>query len=133
MYARLVTAADALRLSKSDNGPVAARGTRLVASLLRAEPQGPASGWALALDAAVGVGLAAVAVFEVAGRTGKERIVTPDGPFTVIVPEHPARSVVVVAALTALPLAARRIYPIAVWLAIVAAILVLQGETVPPV
>ncbi len=83
---------------------MAGRPGELFAALLRAEPRRRPSGWALALDAAVGVGAAAFAVFEVAGQ----------------VPLSPAGFVAVV--LTGLPLAARRVYPISAMIVIIAAI-----------
>jgi signal transduction histidine kinase len=46
---------------------------------------------------------------------------------------HPSALLLVAAALTALPLAVRRLYPIAVWLAIAAAIVSVHSSYVPPV
>lgn len=83
---------------------MAGRPGELFAALLRAEPRRRPSGWALALDAAVGVGAAVLALFEVAGQ----------------VPLSPAGFVAVV--LTGLPLAARRVYPISAMIVIIAAI-----------
>jgi len=95
---------------------MAGRPGELLAALLRAEPRRRPSGWALALDAAIGVGAAAVAIFEVAGE------VPPAGPM-----------VLGAAALTGLPLAARRLYPISAVLAIAAAICWIQfSPTAPP-
>jgi signal transduction histidine kinase len=96
----------------------------LLALLRRAEPRSAPSGWALALDAAVAVGAAAAAVFEVAERTIPERTVIPNNTIF---------TWTAVAALTALPLAIRRLYPITAWLAIVAAIVVVSRATVPPI
>jgi len=96
---------------------MAGRPGELIAALLRAEPRRSPSGWALALDAAIGVGAAAFAVLEVASE------VPPAGPM-----------VHVAAALTGLPLAARRLYPISAVLAIAAAICWIQfSGTAPPV
>jgi signal transduction histidine kinase len=86
-----------------DNGRMAGRPGELLAILLRAEPRRTPTGWALALDAALAVGVAALAVLEVAAEA--------QGPIALAA-----------AALTALPLAARRLYPISALLAIVAAI-----------
>jgi signal transduction histidine kinase len=82
---------------------MAGRAGDFFAALVRAEPRRMPSGWALATDAALGVGAAAFAVLEVTSR----------GPSLVGL---------VAAALTALPLAARRLYPISALLTIVAAI-----------
>ncbi len=91
---------------------MAGRPGELLAALLRAEQRSRPSGWALALDAAIGVGAAAVAALEVVGA----------GPIAVVA-----------AALTALPLAARRLYPISALLAIIAAISWIQfGNAAPP-
>jgi len=123
-----------------------------VAYLRRAQPREPApSGWALAFDAAVAVGAAAGAVYEMA-----ERAITADGVFPAgAVPPglrgqllpisekggvqffapvtHATVAMLILAALTALPLAFRRYYPITVWLVIAAAILMLRRPYVPPV
>ena len=112
---------------------MAARGNGLVGALLREESQTGASGWGLTLDAAVAVALAAVAILQVARDVGLERVVTPEGTFTFATSPHRATLVLTAAALTSLPLALRRVYPIGVWLTIVLAILLLQHETVPPV
>jgi signal transduction histidine kinase len=95
---------------------MAGREGRLLAALLRAEPRRTPSGWALALDAALAVGAAVFAVFEVAAK------VPPAGPVGTVA-----------AALTALPLAVRRLYPISALLAIVAAICWLQFSNIEPV
>jgi signal transduction histidine kinase len=113
---------------------MAGRTSGLLALLRRAEPQSAPSGWALALDAAVAVGAAAVAVIEVAQRTAQDRVVVPNGTvFIWPTPVHVAPTVFIAAALTALPLAVRRLFPITVWLAIVAAIVVVRQAAVPPV
>src|SRR5262249_23757154 len=51
-----------------------------------------------------------------------------DGP-----PTHASAAMLIAAALTALPLAGRRFYPITVWLAIAAAIVLVHHYYVPPV
>ena len=112
---------------------MAARGNGLVGALLREESETGASGWGLTLDAAVAVALTAVAILEVARDVGLQRIVTPEGAFTFATPANRPTAVLAAAALTALPLALRRVYPIGVWLTIVLAILLLRHETVPPV
>lgn len=123
----------------------------LLAFFQRAEQREPSpSGWALAFDAAVAVGAAAGAVYEMAERSITRAVVVPVTPGTVGMLLHPARSlggpaffdgpathasgaVLIAAALTALPLAARRFYPITVWLAIAAAIVAVRASYVPPV
>ncbi|MGH3300222.1 MAG: sensor histidine kinase [Streptosporangiaceae bacterium] len=95
---------------------MAGRPGELLAALLRAEPRRTPSGWALAMDAAIGVGAAAFAVVEVAGAR-------PLGPVALTV-----------AALTGLPLAARRLCPTWAFLAIVTAIFWIKfNETDQPV
>ncbi|HKF35136.1 MAG TPA: sensor histidine kinase [Jatrophihabitantaceae bacterium] len=107
---------DAIRPGDDDNGRMAARADQLLAFLGQRGPRSMPSGWALALDSAVAVALAAVAVSEVA-RHG-----APDNT-----------GVIATAALTALPLAARRLYPITVFLVIVAAIVATNGHYTPPI
>jgi signal transduction histidine kinase len=123
-----------------------------VAYLRRAEPREPApSGWALAFDAAVAVGAAAGAVYEMASRAIVSEVVYPvsavptglrgqllpieeKGGVQFFAPvTHPTVAMLILAALTALPLAFRRYYPITVWLMIAAAILLLRRPYVPPV
>ena len=133
---------------------------RLVAFFTRADPRGAApSGWALAFDAAVALGAAIGAVYEVAndtvGSVTRSAVLGPGGlpglPVVSIGPApvrirdnggvlvmqqmlvHPPFVALVAAALTALPLAARRIYPIGVWLTIAAAIVVVHHTSMPPV
>jgi signal transduction histidine kinase len=118
MYPNVVIMTDALRYRRRDNSPMAARTGGLLSLLRRAEPRSTPAGWALALDAAVAVVAAAAAVFEVADRT---------------IPADAILTWTAAAALTALPLAIRRLYPITVWLAIVAAIVVVSQATVPPI
>src|SRR5712691_10203889 len=102
---------------------MAGRAGELLAFLRRAGPRGTPSGWALALDAAVAVGAAAAAVLEVPQGPRPDRVVKLGSVIVgQTVATHPAAATLVAAALTALPLAARRLYPITVWLVIVAAI-----------
>ena len=127
---------------------------RLVAYFTRTDPREAApSGWALAFDAAIALGAAIGAVYEVGSRSeAVSSVIGPGGvpiilggPHTAPVRNlggmilmhaetvHPPVFVLVAAALTALPLAARRIYPIGVCLTIAAAIVVVHGYSVPPV
>jgi signal transduction histidine kinase len=79
------------------------------------------------------VGAAAGAVLEVAERTTERFVVLPGGAiqsWTATV--HAAPTALAAAALTALPLMVRRLYPITVWLVIIA-ILVMHNAGVPPV
>ena len=134
------------------NDGVAGRTGRLIAFFTRAEPRGaPPTGWALAFDAAVAVGAAIGAVYEMAERGNVAAVrVSPagygplSGPVPVpirivggdlggVVSVHPGFLLMAAAAMTALPLAARRFYPIGVWLAIGAAIVVVHSAYVPPV
>ena len=85
----------------------------LLAFFRQTEPRTAPSGWAITLDGAIAVGAAVAAVFEAAQTTSR-------GPVLGLV------------ALTALPLALRRVFPIAAWLGIIAAIMVVQQVTVPP-
>ncbi|MGH3208086.1 MAG: sensor histidine kinase, partial [Trebonia sp.] len=132
---------------------MAGRTGRLIAFLARAEPRGvPPTGWALAFDAAVAVGAAIGAVYEMAERsTGTAvRLSYPGyGPLGMPIrlpahviggslvsgpgPVHPGFALLAAAAMTALPLAARRRYPIGVWLAIAVAIVAVHSAYVPPV
>jgi signal transduction histidine kinase len=121
----------------------------LLAFFRRAEPRGPApAGWALAFDAAVALGAAAGAVWEVAHRTIETAIVVPGPPGTAgiqlpvrevggllatPIAAHAGIFVLAAAAMTALPLAFRRYYPISVWLVIAAAIVLVHPTDVPPV
>jgi signal transduction histidine kinase len=95
---------------------MAGRADELLAFLGQRGPRSTPSGWALALDAAVAVGLAAAAVLEVAQHLAPDRVVSTAA-----------------AALTALPLAVRRQYPIAAWLLIVVAIVALHDSYTPPI
>jgi signal transduction histidine kinase len=92
------------RPRSEDNERMAGRPRELLAAFLRGEPRRTPSGWGFALDAALAVGAAAFAVFEVAAAG-------PRSPMALVA-----------AALTALPLAARRLYPISALLVIIAAI-----------
>ncbi|HEV8221506.1 MAG TPA: histidine kinase [Streptosporangiaceae bacterium] len=113
---------------------MAGRIGRLLAFLRQAGPRSVPSGWALTLDATVAVGAAAAAVAEVAVRAGELLTVLPGGGVAVTtVHTHAPAAVLAGAALTGLPLAARRIFPITVWLVIVAAAVALQSAEVPPV
>ncbi len=94
----------------------------LLAALLRAEPRRSPSGWALALDAALAVGAAAFAVFEVLNHTGELTLPNGSGTHTYQVVALLGPLALVAAALTALPLVARRLYPISAMLAIIGAI-----------
>jgi signal transduction histidine kinase len=142
---------DAFGRFTGHNDAVAARTGRLMAFFARSEPRGaPPTGWALAFDAAVAVGAAIGAVYEMAERSvGATVMVAVPGyyPFGGPVPlparrvgglvvagqAHPGLLLLAAAALTALPLAARRFYPIGVWLAIAAAIVAVHAAYVPPV
>ncbi|WP_331743765.1 histidine kinase (plasmid) [Streptomyces sp. NBC_01136] len=86
----------------------------LLALVRQAEPRTAPSGWGITLDGAIAVGAAVAAVFEAAQTTSH-------GP------------VLGLMALTALPLALRRVFPVAAWLVIIAAIMAVQQTTVPPV
>ncbi|MFJ5310268.1 sensor histidine kinase [Streptomyces sp. NPDC088350] len=85
----------------------------LAAFFRRAEPRIAPSGLGMALDGVIAAGAAVAAATE-AART------TSHGPVLGLV------------AITALPLALRRVFPIAAWLGIIAAIMVVQQTTVPP-
>jgi signal transduction histidine kinase len=135
---------------------VAGRIGRLLAFFRRAEPRGaPPSGWALALDAAVAAGAAAGAVYEMArspaaGPGGAASITVFGSPAAVrhalqaglplsefghpllTGPVHASLLLLAAAALTALPLAVRRLYPITAWLVIIAAMVTVHGAFLPP-
>jgi signal transduction histidine kinase len=136
---------------------VAGRIGSLVAFFRRAEPRGAApTRWALALDAAVAVGAAIGAVYEMTQRSPARpgtATVTVVGssaavqhaiqaglplskigrPLLTLIPAHASLLVLAAAALTALPLAWRRLYPITAWLVIIAAIVIVQQDFVPKV
>ena len=106
----------------------------LLAFLRQAGPRSVPSGWGLTLDAAVAVGLAAAAVAEVAVRADELRTALPGAGIVVATTAaHAPAAVLACAALTGLPLAARRLAPITVWLVVVAAAVALQHTAVPPV
>ncbi|HTR92893.1 MAG TPA: histidine kinase [Trebonia sp.] len=129
---------------------MAGRIRRLLAFFGRAEAREPEpSGWALAFDAAVAVGAAVGAVYEMTQRALTQAVVVP-GPVELVTPfgvrmmppklfmpsgpaAHASAWLVLAAAMTALPLAGRRLYPITAWLAVIAAILVVHAAYVPPV
>jgi signal transduction histidine kinase len=112
---------------------VAGRIGGLLAFLRQAGPRSVPSGWGLTLDAAVAVGLAAAAVAEVAVRADELRTALPGAGIVVTTTAHAPAAVLACAALTGLPLAARRLAPITVWLVVVAAAVALQHTAVPPV
>jgi len=123
----------------------------------RAEPRGPVpSGWALALDGVVAVGAAVGAVYELMqrapARAGIASVTVTGSSATIqhalqsglplskvgrplfdVIPLHPSPLMLAAAALTALPLAWRRLYPITAWLVIIGAILIVQQDFVPKV
>jgi signal transduction histidine kinase len=127
-----------------------------VAFFRRAEPleAGP-SGWALAFDVTVAVGAAVAAVYEMMERSIARpgtTTVTLSGPVAAVqhaiqyglplaglgrpvyaAPVHASVVMLAAAALTALPLAWRRLYPITAWLVVIAAIVVVRSYYVPPV
>jgi signal transduction histidine kinase len=131
---------------------VAGRIGWLLAFFRRAEPRGaPPSGWVLALDAAVAVGAAAGAVYEMAERNLAQAVVVPGpgfvqgvirqgapalvepGRLVLVGPAQASLLMFAGAALTALPLAWRRLYPITAWLVVIAAIVAIRNTYVPPV
>jgi signal transduction histidine kinase len=92
------------------------------------------SGWALALDAAVAVGVAAGAVLEAVHYSTEDRGIVPKLGILAPTVSHPvAAATLIAAALTALPLAVRRLYPITAWLVIVGAVFSLRNTYVPSV
>jgi signal transduction histidine kinase len=144
---------DASAWLSGHNEGVRGRTGRLIAFFARAEPRGsPPTGWALAFDAAVAAGAAIGAVYEMAERSVTLAVFVPappvspfgfplgrvrDVPGQMVISGaggvHPSVLLLVGAAMTALPLAVRRFYPIAVWLAIAAAIVGVHSWYVPPV
>ena len=137
------------------NGQVEGRIRWLLARLRQDSPRGaPPSAWALAFDAVVAVAAALGAVYEMTQRDFAQSVFVPDGsgrafplppggmpagvlsiPGEVIPgsPVHASAWLLAGAALTALPLAWRRLYPIAAWVAVVAAIVAVHRAYVPPV
>ena len=77
------------------NDGVAGRTGRLIAFFTRAEPRGaPPTGWALAFDAAVAVGAATGAVYEMAERSITQAVFMPAPAFSPFVfPLGPVRDV----------------------------------------
>jgi signal transduction histidine kinase len=158
MYAGLRVLADVITSATGHNDEVAGRTGRVLAFFARAEPRGaPPTGWALALDAAVAVGAAIGAVYEMAQRDLVQAVFVspaagrlmqsaqaiaaaqagllqlPHGRLVVSGPAHASFALLAAAALTALPLAWRRLFPIGVWLAVIAALIAVHGAYVPPV
>lgn len=110
------------------------RASELLAVLRRTEAGSPPTGWALTLDAAVAVAAASAAVLQVARSSVQEGLPTPK--FAIVLPPvsaHVGALTLVAAALSALPLAVRRLYPISAWLVILASIFVLGHAVVPTV
>jgi signal transduction histidine kinase len=129
----VVITSDAFRPGDDDNGRVERAG-ELLAVLRRAGPRGMPSGWALALDAAVAVGVAAGAVLEAVHYSTEDRGIVPKLGILAPTVSHPVvAATLIAAALTALPLAVRRVYPITGWLVIVGAVFSLRNTYVPPV
>jgi signal transduction histidine kinase len=148
---------DAVASFTGHNDCVTGRIGSLLGSLRRAEPRGaPPSGWALALDGVVAAGAAVGAVYEMTqrsqARTGTATVTVSGAaaavqhavqnglplssvghPLLTLVPAHPSMFILAVAALTALPLAWRRVYPITAWLVIISAIVIVQQDFVPKV
>lgn len=115
------------RALRGHNDDVAGQIARLLAFFRRAEPHRAApSGWALAFDAAVAVGAAISVVAELAAGYPGNKPAVISGVFTQPVLVHPGLSALAVAGMTALPLTLRRLYPVSVWLAVAAAIVVLH-------
>jgi signal transduction histidine kinase len=111
---------------------MAGRTHDLLAVLLRVEPRKEPSGWALAVDAVLGMAAAAGAVAEMAHRS----MTSFQYVNGVLIASHTTHvdtslPLYIVAALTGLPLAARRLYPITALLAITVAILLLPGAGAP--
>ena len=112
------------------------RARALLAFLAKTEPRGAPSGWALALDAAIAVAAAVAAFIEVAHRTVQQLYtIPPDSTvFTRPVAIPVSVTILIAATLTALPLAARRLYPVTALLVIIAAITVIahsRGGGIP--
>jgi signal transduction histidine kinase len=124
-----------------DNERVAGRPRDLLATLLQGEQRRTPSVWGLALDAAIAVGAAAFAIFEVLDHTGELTISKGPGGYSWPVVSHFGLLALAAAALTGLPLAARRLFPISAMLAIMGAICwikfsdpgILGGQRVVPV
>jgi signal transduction histidine kinase len=121
----------------------------LLARLRQAYPRGAVpSGWALAFDAVVAVAAAIGAVYEMTQRDLSQVVILPlgssavprallplvgKGQVVLAGPAHASAWLLAGAALTALPLAWRRLYPVLAWLAVIAAIVAVHRAYVPPV
>jgi signal transduction histidine kinase len=132
--------------STGHDGDVARRIRWLLAFFRRAEPYSAApGGWAVAFDVAVALGAAAGAVWEAFRAMGRavmfSRVPGMPGyhgiqahlPVHAVGGLHPGFAVVAGAAMTGLPLAFRRYYPISVWLVIAAGIVLVHPAGVPTV
>jgi signal transduction histidine kinase len=126
--------ADAGWPAGQQNGSMAGSSSGPVAFLRQAEPRATLPGWGLALDAVVAAGAAAGAIIETAPRGGRDGARLP-GMMSAVASagRSPGFLLLAAVALTALPLALRRVYPVTAWLVIVAAALVVLPATVPPV
>ena len=125
----------------------------LLAFFRRADPRGaPPSGWALAFDAAVALGAAVGAIYEMSQHSTQQivfmagngvtrqaveqfgsQLGVPGRMLFLGPPQHPSLVMFVSAALTGLPLAWRRLYPITAWLVVIIAIVAVHKTYVPPV
>lgn len=106
----------------------------LLAVLRRTDVTSTPTGWALTLDSAIAVAAAAAAVLEVAHDHSEDIVSFPQMVLLApMVTHHADTLTLVVAALTALPLAVRRLYPITTWLVILAAAFALGNSYEPPV
>jgi signal transduction histidine kinase len=132
---------------------VAGRIGWLLAFFRRADPRGaPPSGWALAFDAAVALGAAVGAIYEMSQRSLQQivfmagngvakqaveqfgsQLGVPGRMLFLGPPQHASLVMFVGAALTGLPLAWRRLYPITAWLVVIVAIVAVHKTYVPPV
>ena len=96
-----------------------------IASIQRAE-SGGVGPWGLAIDAAVAVTATAAAVLEQAQHDRylglSDAPVRETGRLLGVTPLHPGTATLAAAAMTALPLAFRRCYPVCAWLVIATAI-----------
>jgi signal transduction histidine kinase len=118
-----------------------ARRLRWVTAFIRRAESGGVAPWGLAFDAAVAVTAAAGAVLEVAQHEHSVHMsgarVSEVGRLLAVTPLHPGTAALAAAAMTALPLAFRRCYPVGAWLVIAAALVsvhwLFQAGYVPPV
>jgi signal transduction histidine kinase len=130
---KVVTPGDAGRPAGLDNGSMAGSSGGPVAFLRQAEPRSTPSGWTLTLDALAAVGAAAVAVIEtMSSGTRTSAFIPGIAAVPRVTGTHPGFMLLTAAALTALPLALRRVYPVTAWLVIVAASLVVLPATMLP-